>query len=99
VENDAAGRWANPTLAAKTKTRRGWGTRGVEETGAAGALGSPHPSRKNKDAARVGHPGCGGERGAGAFVSKRKGKADGRAAAKGSNSRSSWEPRVYDRQR
>jgi hypothetical protein len=46
------GSWT-PTLATKTKTSRGWGTRDdrVREFALA------HPSDKNKDVARMGHPG------------------------------------------
>ncbi len=50
----------SPTLAAKTKTRRGWGTQdGVGTSrGWSGFLLS-HPSDKNKDVERMGQPAVG----------------------------------------
>jgi len=41
VEIDAPGLWANPTLAARTKTRRGWGPRPVVENEAPGRWARP----------------------------------------------------------
>jgi hypothetical protein len=47
-----------PTLGAKTKTRRGWGTR-HPGSGLGWGIQLSHPRRKNKNAPRVGHPAVG----------------------------------------